>query len=76
MTTEQLSHDFAAVRAYFSARGLKGYTNIMQAIDPELAMHTERIRYLWNRPTLGERDADLVRRMVRVVEILKDNAGV
>lgn len=77
MTTEQLAADLAEVRAYFTRRQIKNYAVVLTAIDPTIDGKMSRLRLLWAaKKEVTERDADLVARCCRVMEVLKDNAGV
>ena len=78
MTTQQIRSDFAEVKSYIEARGIKPYVPVFTAIDPCLTPYIHRMRAMMadkgpRIPT--DKDADLVARMVAVVEVLKANAG-
>ena len=76
MTKEQLTTDLTQVIAYFNGRGIKNYAVIFTAIDPCIGAKMARLRTLWGNPTKANaKDADLIGRLCRVVEVLKDNAG-
>lgn len=77
MTTEQLAADLQEVRDYFSRREIKNYAVVLTAIDPCIEGRMSRLRTLWaGTKKVSEGDADLIARCCRVVEVLKDNAGV
>lgn len=74
---QQLAVYLSEVRDYFTRRQIKNYAVVLTAIDPTIDAKMSRLRLLWAaKKEVAERDADLVARCCRVVEVLKDSAGV
>lgn len=72
--THGIATRFALVRGYLLDRvGVKQYTPVLIAIDPELKKYEDEIRRWWNsRAALTKKDEHIVARLERVVEILKN----
>lgn len=75
---EGLATRFGAIRGYFLDHvGVKHYTPVFVALDPELAKHTLDIQRWWNsKAALEESDAPVIARMERVVELLKNAKSI
>lgn len=75
---EGLATRFGAIRGYFLDHvGVKHYTPVFEAIDPELSAHTNAIRQWWNaKAAITPGDEHIIARMERVVEVLKNAKAV